>query len=125
MSNMIARHVRIDTERWRRIESLANEHRTAPNRLSVELAAKVLDYWRGWRWNSLENQTVRSCPFTTQAAARNMIAAGIKEEFDEICRDISRIASEVLSKATKSATLPADWLETVSVDSGGDTRGEA
>lgn len=106
MSNMIARHVRIDAERWRRIESLANEHRPSPNRLFVELASKALDYWREWRWNPLEIQMFRSCSFTAQAAARNMIAAGSKKEFDEICRDISRIAPEVLGKATKSAMAP-------------------
>lgn len=125
MSNMIVGHVRIDAERWRCIESLANERRATPSRLFVELAAKALDYWREWRWNLLGIQMLRSCLFTAQPAACNMIAAGSKKKFDEICRDISRIAPEVLHKTTKSATPLAGWLETVNVDSNGDTRGEA
>ena len=99
MSKMIARHIRTDAEHWRRIESLANEHRTTPNQLLVELAVEALDNGE-WPRIPLEIQMLRSCLFTAQATARDMIAAGRKEELDEICRDISQIAPEVPGKAT-------------------------
>ena len=54
-----------------------------------------------------------------------MIAAGRKEELDEICRDISQIAPEVPGKATKSATHPASSSETANVNMTGNERGEA
>ena len=124
MSKTIARHVRIDAEHWRRIESLANERRTTPNQLLVELAVEALDNGE-WPRNPLEIQMLRSCLFTAQATARDMIAAGREEELDEICRDISQIAPEVPSKATKSATHPVGSSETVNVDTTGNARGEA
>ena len=124
MSKMIARHIRIDAEHWRRIESLANEHRTTPNQLLVELAVEALDNGE-WPRIPLEIQMLRSCLFTAQATARDMIAAGRKEELDEICRDISQIAPEVPGKAIKSATHPAGSSETVHVDVTGNARGEA
>ena len=92
MSRMIARHIRIDAEHRRPTESLANERRTTPNQLLVELSVEALDNGE-WPRNPLEIQMLRSCPFTAQeATACDMIAAGRKEELDEICRDISRIA---------------------------------
>ena len=123
MSRMIARHIRIDAEHWRRTESLANERRTTPNQLLVELAVEAL-YNGEWPRNPLEIQMLRSCPFTAQVTARDMIAAGRKEELDEICRDISQIAPEVPGKTTKSATHPAGSSETMNVDMTGNARGE-
>ena len=116
MSRMIAGHIRIDAEHRRPTESLANERRTTPNQLLVELAVEALGSGE-WPRNPLEIQMLRSCPFTVQATACDMTAAGRKEELDvdEICRDISQIAPEVPGKATKSATHPAgserrhDW----------------
>ncbi len=123
MSKMIARHIRIDAEHWWRIELLANERRTTPNQLLVELAVETLDNGE-WPRNPLETQMLRSCLFTAQATARDMIAAGRKEELDEICRDISQIAPEVSTKATKSATHLAGSSETVNVGTTGNARGE-
>ena len=122
MSKMIARHIRIDAEHWRRIELLANERRTTPNQLLVELAVETLDNGE-WPRNPLEVQMLRSC-LTAQATARDMIAAGRKEELDEICRDISQIAPEVSTKATKSAMHLAGSSETVNVGTTGNARGE-
>lgn len=42
MSRMSARHIRIGAEHWQRTESLANERRTTPNQLLVELAVEAL-----------------------------------------------------------------------------------
>lgn len=124
MSKTIARHTRVDAEHWRCIESLANERRTTPNQPLVELAAEAFDNGE-WPRSSLEIQILRSCPFTAQATARDMIAAGCKEGFDEICRNISQIPPEVPGKATESATHPAGSSETVHVVVTGNARGEA
>ena len=93
MSKTIARHIRIDTEDWRRIESLANERGTTPNQLLVELAVEALDH-REWPRNALEIQMLRACLFTAQATARDMIAAGRSEDVEEIRREISKIAPD-------------------------------
>ena len=55
MSKTIARHIRIDADHWRRIEALANEHRTTPNQLLVELAVEALEH-REWPQNPTEIQ---------------------------------------------------------------------
>lgn len=94
MSKTIARHIRIDTEHWRRIESLANEHRTTPNQLLVELAIKALDH-QAWPQNRLEIQMIRSCLFTAQATARDMIAAGRGAEVEAIRREISEVVPDL------------------------------
>ena len=80
MSKTPARHIRIDELHWRRIESLANERGTTPNQLLVELAVEALNR-REWPQNPLRIQMLRSCPFTAQATARDMIAAGRGEEY--------------------------------------------
>lgn len=101
MSRTIARHIRIDAEHWQRIESLANEHRISPNQLLVELAIEALNH-REWPQNPLEIQMVRSCLFTAQATARDMIATGRSEEVEEIRREISKIVPELPGRSTTS-----------------------
>lgn len=93
MSKTIARHVRVNEGHWRRIESLAIERGTTPNQLLVELAVKALDH-REWPRSALEIQMLRSCLFTAQAIARDMIAAGRGEEVEDIRREISKIVHD-------------------------------
>ena len=102
MSKTIARHIRIDAEHWRRIEALANEHRTTPNQLLVELAVEALNH-REWPQNLLEIPMLRSCLFTAQATARNMIGTGRGEEAEEIRREISKVVPELPGRSTASA----------------------
>ena len=102
MSRTIARHIRIGAEHRRRIGSLANEHRTTPNQLVVELAIEALNH-REWPQSPLEIQMLRPCPFTAQATARGMIAAGRSEEAGEIRREISKIVPELRDRSTASA----------------------
>ena len=90
MSKTIARHIRIDADHWRRIEALANEHRTTPNQLLVELAVEALEH-REWPQNPLEIQMHRSCLFTAQATARDMISTGRRDEVEAVRREISKI----------------------------------
>ena len=93
MSKTIARHIRIDEQHWRRIESLTNERGTTPNRLLVELAVDALDR-REWPQNPLQIQMLRSCLFTAQATARDMISVGRGEEVEAIRREISRLVPD-------------------------------
>ena len=86
MSKTIARHIRIDAEHWRRIGSLANERRTTPNQLLVELAVEALEH-REWPQNPIEIQMHRSCLFTAQATARDMISTGRRDEVDDSSSD--------------------------------------
>ena len=59
----------------------------------VELAVKALDH-REWPRSALEIQMLRSCLFTAQAIARDMIAAGRGEEVEDIRREISKIVHD-------------------------------
>lgn len=93
MSKTLARHIRIDEQHWRRIESLANERGATPNQLLVELAIEALDL-REWPQNLLQIQMLRSCLFTAQATARDMTAAGHCEEVEAIRREISRLVPD-------------------------------
>lgn len=102
MSKTIARHIRIDADHWRRIEALANERRTTPNQPLVELAAEALEH-REWPQNTPEIQMLRSCLFTTQSTARDMIGTGRSEEAEEIRREISKVVPELPSRSTASS----------------------
>ena len=102
MSRMIARHIQTGAEHWRRAESFANERRTTPNQLLVELPSRRSNT-REWPQNPLENQILQSCLFTAQATARDMISTGRSEEAEEIRRKISRIVPELPSRSTASA----------------------
>lgn len=68
MSKTIARHIRIDADHWRRIEAL--EHRE-------------------WPQNPIEVQMHRSCLFTAQATARDMISTGRRDEVKAVRRETS------------------------------------
>ncbi len=48
-----------------------------------------------WPRTDLEIHMLRSCIFTAQAIARDMIAAGREKEIEEIRMDVSKIAPEL------------------------------
>ena len=85
------RHIRIEPEQWNRIEAAASERRITANQLVVELALEALDR-REWPRTDLEILMLRSCVFTAQAIARDMIAAGHENKIKEIERTISTVA---------------------------------
>lgn len=93
MAKTIGRHIRIDEDHWRRIESLAEARNTSPNQLLVALAVEALDR-REWPRTELEVQLLRSAMFAAQALARGMIADGRAEEVEQIRRSISEIVPE-------------------------------
>ena len=94
MANTLAKHIRIDEPHWKRIESLAIERGTTPNQLLVELAIEALDH-RQWPRTAHEIRLLRACLFTSQAIARDMIAAGRDEEVEDIRREISTIVPDL------------------------------
>ena len=94
MAKTIGRHIRIDEDHWRRIESLAEARNTSPNQLLVALAVEALDRCE-WPKTELELQLLRSAMFAAQAIARGMIADGRTEEVEQIRRSISDIVPDL------------------------------
>ena len=94
MAKTIGRHIRIDEDHWRRIETLAEARNTSPNRVLVELAVEALDR-REWPRTEHEIQLLRSAMFAAQALARDMIADGRAEEVERIRRSISDIVPDL------------------------------
>ena len=93
MARTLQKNIRIMPEQWDRIENAARERDISANRLVVELAIEALDR-RGWPRTELEIRMFRSCLFTAQAMARDMIATGREEEVEEIRDLISSIVPD-------------------------------
>ena len=91
MSKTLSKHIRIEAEHWKHLEDAARERNVSPNQLLVELATGALDRSQ-WPSTDLEIIMVRSCVFTAQATARDMIAAGRQNEIDEIGKLIDTVA---------------------------------
>ena len=91
MTRTLQKNIRVLPEQWDRIEGAARERDTTANQLLVELAMEALDR-REWPQTDLEILLLRSCLFTAQAVARDMIAAGREDEIKEIQQAISTVA---------------------------------
>ena len=91
MSKTLQKNIRVLPEQWERIESAASERGTTANQLLVELAMEALER-REWPRTALEVLMVRSCLFTAQAMARDMITTGRENEIREIEQAISSLA---------------------------------
>ena len=91
MTRTLQKNIRVLPEQWDRIESAALERDMTANQLLVELAMEALDR-REWPQTDLEILLLRSCLFTAQAVARDMIAAGREDEIKEIQQAISTVA---------------------------------
>lgn len=94
MTRTLQKNIRVLPEQWDRIESAARERDMTANQLLVELAMEALDR-REWPQTDLEILLLRSCLFTAQAIARDMIAAGREDEVKEIQQAISTVAPAV------------------------------
>ena len=81
---------RVTAEQWTRIELAARERQVSPNQLVVELAIEALDR-REWPSTEAETKVARASLFVAQALARDLIAAGRKQEVQEIREFISMI----------------------------------
>ena len=94
MPKTLNKHIRVDPEHWMRIEEAAKQRGISPTRLMIESTLQAID-GRPWPRTDVEIHMLRSCLFTAQAMARDMMDAGRREEIEEIRRDISQIAPEL------------------------------
>ena len=101
MPKTLSKTVRVTEAQWNRVENAAGKRNLSPNHLLVQLAMEALDR-REWPRTEPEIHLLRSCLFTAQAMARDMIANGRSEEIEEIRREISRIAPELPSRTTEN-----------------------
>ena len=83
MPRTINKHIRIDEELWKRLEKAAGESDTTANRLLAELAERWLEA-REWPQSEVQIRVARASLFTAQAIALDMIAAGRKNEVDQV-----------------------------------------
>lgn len=91
MAKSVDRHIRMQPQHWERIEAAAQERGVAANQLLVDLALEALDR-QEWPRSPLEILMLRSCMFTAQVMARDMIANGREDELKQIEKSISTIA---------------------------------
>ena len=94
MTKTVDRHIRMRPQHWERIDAAARERGIAANQLLIELALEALDR-REWPRTGLEILMLRSCVFSAQVIARDMIAAGREKEVKEIEKSISTIAPQL------------------------------
>ncbi|MXY66601.1 MAG: hypothetical protein F4Y85_15460 [Gammaproteobacteria bacterium] len=94
MPKTIQKNIRLTPEQWNRIEKAARERDVSPNRLIVSLAMEALDR-HDWPRTETEIRVARACLFTSQAIARDLIAAGKKKDIQEIRDFISTIVPDV------------------------------
>ena len=102
MMKTLQKNIRVTPKQWDRIENAARERDVSANRLVVELAIEALDR-REWPRTEHEIRMLRSCMFTAQAMARDMIAAGRDDEVEEIRRKISMVVPDMPSEPTEQA----------------------
>ncbi|MDD9990657.1 MAG: hypothetical protein OXP75_02565 [Rhodospirillales bacterium] len=94
MPGTISKHIRIDEELWKRLETAAGEIDTTANRLLAELAERWLET-REWPQSEVQIKVARASVFTAQAIALDMIAAGRQKEVDKILEHIATIVPGV------------------------------
>ncbi len=94
MPTTLAKQIRIDAGQWERIETAAKERKVTANQLVVDLAVGTLNL-QEWPQTDFEIHMLRSCLFTTQAIAWDMIAARREEEPAKIRRCISQVSPEL------------------------------
>ena len=88
------KHVRIAPEQWERLERAVQGTPHSPNRILVELAMEALDR-REWSATEVEMRVARASPFTAQALALDLVAAGREEELQGIRDYISTIVPDI------------------------------
>ena len=111
MAKTLNKHIRVDEDHWQRIEDAANARGISANRLIIEAALQDIE-GREWPRTELELRVARSCLFTAQVLARDMIAAGREEELERIRRDVSELAPELPQKTGELAPPGAQAPDT-------------
>ena len=94
MPGTISKHIRIDEELWKRLEAAAGKEDVSANRLLAELAEQWLST-REWPQSELQIRVARASLFAAQAIALDMIAAGRKNEVDQILEHVAAIVPGV------------------------------
>ena len=102
MAKTMNKHIRVDEDHWQRIEDAANARGISPSRFIIKAALQDIED-REWPRTELELRVARSCLFTAQVLARDLIAAGREEELEEIRRHVSQLAPELPAKAVEPA----------------------
>ncbi len=82
MPGTINKHIRIDEELWKRLETAAAERDTTANRLLAELAERWLET-REWPQSEVQVRVARASLFTAQAIALDMIAASRRRDVSD------------------------------------------
>ena len=107
MARTLQKNIRVTPGQWNRIENAAKEREVSANRLVVELAMETLDR-REWPRTELEIRLLRSCMFTAQAIARDMIAAGRRDEVEGIRQEISKIVPDLQDNLSGLRQFPTE-----------------
>ena len=107
MAKTLQKNIRIPSEQWDCIETAATERGVTANQFLVELAVEALDR-REWPRTQHEIRMSRSCMFTAQAIAHDMIAAGREDEVKAIRLNISQVAPELPGEMAKPALESGD-----------------
>ena len=94
MGNTLNKHIRVDENHWERIEAAANQRGISPSRFLIECTLQTIED-KQWPNTEAEIRMYRSCLFTAQAMARDLIAAGREEDLEEIRRHVSQLAPEL------------------------------
>ena len=101
MAKTLNKHIRVDEDHWERIEQAAKRRGISPSRLMIEATLQAME-GPEWPRTEIEIRVARSCLFTAQAIARDMIAAGRGEQLKQIRRDVSHMAPELPGKQSDS-----------------------
>ena len=119
MARTLQKNIRVMPEQWKRIENAAEERDVSANRLVVDLAMEALDR-REWPRTEHEIRLLRSCMFTAQAIARDMISTGRRDEIEVIRQEISKIVPDLQDNLSGLRQFPTE-SETVIASGGSET----
>ena len=97
MAQTLQKNIRVTSEQWERIETIARERQASPNQLLVDLAMEALDRSQ-WPSTEAEIKVARASLFAAQALARDLLAAGREQDVQEIRDYISTIVPDFDAK---------------------------
>lgn len=93
MAETLTRTIRVTPEQWGRIEKIAKARDVSANRLVVDLVMEALDRAE-WPRTELDIQVAKVALFAAQVLRRDLIAAGRRDEVEEILQFISTLLPE-------------------------------
>ncbi len=110
MADTLTRTIRVTPEQWERIEKIAKDRDVSANRLVVELVMEALDQ-REWPRTELDIQVAKAALFAAQVLRRDLIAAGRKDEVEEILKFVSTLVPESAANPPVSPSSPASRFD--------------